>query len=285
MERLSEATRRWIREALYEDVGEGDWTTLWCVPASVRAEAEIVSRGTGVVAGLAAAAQVYAHLGDAELLAVAREGDRVDPGGLVARVGGGARSILTGERLALNFLMRLSGVASLTRRFVEAVAGTGARITDTRKTTPLWRELERMATRAGGAVNHRSGLYDMVLIKDNHLACAGGIVSAVERVRRANDRALAVEVEVTDLRGVESALEAGVDRILLDNMAPADVARAVQRIRSGANRKVQIEASGGVTLDTVGELAQAGVDFISVGALTHSAPALDMSLNLHAVRS
>lgn len=279
---IPDVVRRRIREALEEDIGTGDRTTEWCVPKETRARATIVARRAGVIFGLEAASEVFDALGGAELEPGVEEGASVREDDIVARVTGDARPILTGERVALNFLMHLSGVATLTRRFVEAVAGTDTRITDTRKTTPLWRELERRATRAGGAVNHRFGLYDMVLIKDNHLECAGGIAGAVRRARSADDSGLTIEVEVTDLEGVAAALEAGADRILLDNMPVEAVRRAVKLVRRQAP-DVAVEASGGVTLETVGELAKAGVDYISVGALTHSAPALDMSLRLRTV--
>jgi nicotinate-nucleotide pyrophosphorylase (carboxylating) len=279
---LSESARRQIAEALAEDVGSGDWTSQWCVDQSTRAEAEIVAKAGGVVAGLAAAAQVYAALGDAELVPLVNDGDSVAAGDAVAQVGGAARAVLTGERTALNFLGHLSGVATLTRRFVDAVGGTATRITDTRKTTPLWRELERAATRAGGAVNHRRGLDDMVLIKENHIAAAGGISAACERVRAANARGLKVEVETTSIEEVREALEAGVGRIMLDNMPVDSVRTAVELIDSSSPRP-EIEASGGVTLETVRELAEAGVDYISVGALTHSAPALDLSMRIRTV--
>jgi nicotinate-nucleotide pyrophosphorylase (carboxylating) len=211
------------------------------------------------------------------------DGDEVAVGTCVARVTGEARAILTGERTALNLLGHLSGVATLTRRYVKAVEGTGARITDTRKTTPLWRELERAATRTAGAVNHRRGLDAMVLIKENHLACGGGIEQAVARVRELNARGLAVEVETTNLQEVRAALAAGVDRIMLDNMPVEQVREAVQLI-AGRDPRPETEASGGVTLANVRELAQTGVDYISVGALTHSAPALDLSLSLRRVQ-
>lgn len=279
MERLSESSRRRIGEALQEDVGEGDWTTSWIVPSELEAEAQIECGADGVVAGLPAAIEVFRQAGGAVLEPLVNDGDSVVMGSTIARLRGPARAILTGERVALNFLMRLSGVATYTRRFVRAVEGTKARITDTRKTTPLWRELERAATRAGGAVNHRYGLFDMVLIKDNHLACTGEIAAAVARVREANERGLRIEVEVSGPAEVEAALESGVDRILLDNMTRDQVADAVRRIRGRAPR-VEIEASGGITLESVRSFAEAGVDLISVGALTHSAPALDFSLDL-----
>ncbi|NIR45588.1 MAG: carboxylating nicotinate-nucleotide diphosphorylase [Gemmatimonadetes bacterium] len=270
--------------ALAEDVGRGDRTTEWCVEAGARGRAEIVAKSTGVIFGHAVAAEVFRCAGGAELEPLVAEGSAVGRGTRIAGVAGPARTILTGERTALNFLGRLSGIASLTRRFVAAVEGTGARITDTRKTTPLWRELERAATAAGGAVNHRSGLDAMVLIKENHIASAGGIAAAVARVHGANREGLRVEVEVTDLDEVREALAAGVDRIMLDNMDLATVREAVRLIEDHDPRP-EIEASGGVDLDTVGDLARAGVGFISVGALTHSAPALDLSLRMTEVES
>jgi len=279
MEALSDTIRRRIAEALAEDIGAGDYTTLWCVDEGIRSEAEIVARSKGVMAGLAAAAEVYRQLGGAELQGLLRDGDWADADSVVARVTGSARSILTGERTALNLLGRLSGVATLTHWFVLAVDGTGARITDTRKTTPLWRELERLATRAGGAINHRRGLDKMVLIKENHLACAGGIQEATRRVREANRSGLKVEVETTNMEEVEAALAGGVDRIMLDNM-PADAVRNAVRLIDKHAPRPEVEVSGGITLSTVREFAEAGADFISVGALTHSAPALDLSLRI-----
>jgi nicotinate-nucleotide pyrophosphorylase (carboxylating) len=279
MSSLSDEVRDRIAAALAEDVGAGDRTSEWSVEADMAAEAEIVAVARGVVAGLEAAAEVYRQLGGADFQPLVGDGDAVAAGDVVARVTGAARSVLTGERTALNFLGHLSGVATLTRRFVAEVEGTAARITDTRKTTPLWRELERAATRAGGAVNHRCGLDAMVLIKENHLVCAGGITAAVERVRGANREALEVEVETTDMEEVREALEAGVDRIMLDNMPLESVREAVQAI-SARQPRPEIEASGGVTPEAARELARAGVDYISVGALTHSAPALDLSLRI-----
>ena len=282
MEPLSETVRRHIAEAVQEDVGSGDVTTKWCIEPNRQAEAEIVAKADGVIAGTAAAAEVYRHVGSVELVPQVRDGDSVVENTVVALVVGDASGILTGERTALNFIMRLSGVATLTRRFVDAIAGTGARITDTRKTTPLWRELERAATRAGGAVNHRGGLDAMVLVKENHLACTSGIGEAARRVQHANELGLKVEIETTTLDEVEEALAAGADRIMLDNMGAEEVRRAVTTIRAHSP-ELEIEASGGVTLESVRELAEAGVDFISIGSLTHSAPALDLSLRLRKV--
>lgn len=284
MTELSETARRRIVEALVEDTRSGDRTTQWCVPDHMNADAEILAKAPGVIAGLSAAACVYEALKGVDFTARIEDGDAVEAGDRVAGIAGSARTILTGERTALNLLGRLSGVATLTRRFVDAVAGTGARITDTRKTTPLWRELERAATRAGGAVNHRWGLDDMVLIKENHLASAGGVSEAVRRVKAKNDLGLELEVETTSLAEVEAALGAGVHRIMLDNMSPAAIREAVSLIREHESHP-EIEASGGVTLATVRAIAETGVDYISVGALTHSAPALDLSLRIVRLRT
>ena len=279
MQALSETIRRRIAEALAEDVGSGDVTTQWCIDAGARGKAEVVAKTKGVIAGQPAAAEVYRQLGGAEYQVIVRDGDWVSAGAVVARVSGSARSILTGERTALNLLGRLSGIATLTHQFVLAVDGTGAKITDTRKTTPLWRELERSATRAGGAVNHRRGLDKMVLIKDNHLVCAGGITQATRSVRESNTSGLSVEVETTNHEEIEAALTAGVDRIMLDNM-PVDAVRNAVRLIDKQSPRPEIEVSGGMTLSTVRDFADAGVDYISVGALTHSAPALDLSLRI-----
>ncbi len=274
---LSSQVRRQIAEALAEDIGTGDWTTLSCVDAELEGKAGIVTRQPGTVAGLEAAAAVYLQLGGAELIPEVDGGASVVEGDTLARVRGKASAILTGERLALNFLGHLSGVATLTRRFVDAIAGTGAKISDTRKTTPLWRELERAATRAGGAVNHRSGLDEMILIKENHLTCAGSIREAVRRAQSSNAHDLKIEVETTSLDDVKAALDAGVDRIMLDNM-PVELVREAVGLIGDRSPGTEIEASGGITLDSVFEFAETGVDYISIGALTHSAPALDLSL-------
>jgi nicotinate-nucleotide pyrophosphorylase (carboxylating) len=285
-----------VARALREDVGPGDVTSTACIPAGAQATAEIVAKAPGVVCGLDVAARVFAQV-DAALLwrAQAHEGDRVEPGQVVARLQGATRSILEGERVALNFLQRLSGVATLTRAFVDALSGTGCRVLDTRKTTPGLRLFERAAVRAGGGVNHRAGLHDMILIKDNHVAAAGGAVEAVTRAlaTRAFRPGLLVEVEATTLAQVEQLATLDVDRILLDNMGEADVARAVAMVdaagaqartsprRTGtARRWPELEASGGITLANARALALTGVDYVSVGALTHSAPALDLSLEL-----
>ncbi len=260
-----------IRAWLDEDVGTGDLTSAAVVDEDAVCEARIVAREPGVVCGLDAAGSVFATLG-ARLEPLVGDGDRVELGP-IARVDGPARAVLAGERLALNLLGRLSGIATLTRRYADAVEGTGATILDTRKTTPGFRELEKQAVRCGGGENHRLGLFDGVLIKDNHLRLAGSIGEAV---RRARGTGFPVEVECDTLAQVDEALGAGVDRIMLDNMSPDELRTAVGRV----NGRVELEASGGVTLANVRAVAETGVDFISVGALTHSAPALDVSLEV-----
>lgn len=264
-----------VARALAEDLGDGDVTTAATVPAETRAQAIIRQKAPGVIYGVEVAEQVFRSLDpDASF---ARE---VDEGvwresGEVLRIEGRARALLSGERTALNFLQRLSGVATMAARAVRAIEGTGARILDTRKTTPGLRALEKAAVAAGGATNHRAGLYDAILIKENHAALAGGVGEAV---RRARDHApgLPLEVECRDLTEVDEALAAGAPRLLLDNMSPAQLAAAVKHVAGRA----ELEASGGVTLQTLREVASTGVDFVSVGALTHSAPALDLSLLL-----
>jgi len=267
-----------VARALAEDVGSGDLTTEATVPAQARASGLITQKEPGVVYGLAVAEATFRALDrDIRCTALVTEGDWREEGP-VLRVEGSARALLTGERTALNFLQRLSGVATLTARCVRAVAGTGARILDTRKTTPGLRVLEKAAVAAGGGTNHRLGLYDAVLIKENHAAIAGGVAEAINRVRQALPAA-ALEVECRDLREVDAALAAGARRILLDNMTPAELRAAVDHVAGRA----ELEASGGVTLQTLPEIAGTGVHFVSVGALTHSAPALDLSLILQPV--
>jgi nicotinate-nucleotide pyrophosphorylase (carboxylating) len=272
-----------IDAALAEDLGAGDFTTLWTVPEERRARAEIVAKSPGVIAGSEVAAEVFRRVDAALRIEVtAPDSSAVAPGEAAMRVTGSARSILTAERTALNFLQQLSGVATATRRYVAAIAGTGARVIDTRKTTPGMRLLEKAAVVAGGGANHRVGLYDMVMIKDNHIAAAGGITAAVAAVRARNDRGLRVEVETTTMDEVREALAAGVDRVMFDNMDPATLREAVALVAATGDARPETEASGGITLETIRAVAESGVDFISVGALTHSAPALDLSLQLHA---
>jgi nicotinate-nucleotide pyrophosphorylase (carboxylating) len=264
-----------VARALAEDVGSGDVTTAATVPEEQQARALITQKGAGVVFGLDAAEATFRAL-DPGLVFVrlAQEGEWRD-GGPVLQIEGSARAILTAERTALNFLQRLSGVATLTARCVQAVSGTGARILDTRKTTPGLRALEKAAVAAGGGTNHRAGLYDAILIKENHAALAGGVGEAVMLARAAAPE-LPLEVECRSLAEVDEALGAGAPRILLDNLDPGQLRRAVHHVGGRA----ELEASGGVTLETLGATARTGVQFISVGALTHSAPALDLSLIL-----
>ena len=261
--------------ALAEDLGKGDLTTRLVVPEGVSGRARIEQKAAGVPAGLDVAAKVFERV-DRGLRwrAHAPEG-RWREGGLLAEVQGNAGSILGGERVALNFLGRLSGIATLTARYVSAVEGTRARILDTRKTTPGLRDLEKAAVRAGGGVSNRSGLYDAILIKENHAALAGGVAQAARRALE-RERGATIEVECATLEEVEGALSVGVPRLLLDNMSLDELRSAVEL----AGGRAQLEASGGITLDNVRAVAETGVDFISVGALTHSAPALDFSLLL-----
>jgi nicotinate-nucleotide pyrophosphorylase (carboxylating) len=265
--------------ALAEDVGEGDWTTRWTVPADRQVIGLVIAKAEGVIAGIPVAERVF-QLADArlEVHPLVGDGDRVQPGQRIVRVEGFAQGVLTAERVALNFVQRLSGIATITNAYVCAVEGTGARILDTRKTTPNLRALEKAAVRAGGGENHRAGLHDMVLIKENHLAAAGGIAKAVAAVRENNLPGLKVEVEVTTLAEVDEAIAARVDCILFDNMPIEMLRSGVARVQEAVGSDVATEASGGITLMTVREIAETGVDFISVGALTHSAPALDISL-------
>ena len=265
-----------VDRALAEDVGGGDVTTEATVPAEARARATIRQKAPGVVYGLEVAEAVFRRLDpDVSLERLVEEGVWRDEGGPVLRAEGSARALLTGERTALNFLQRLSGVATAAARAARAVEGTRATVLDTRKTTPGLRALEKAAVAAGGGANHRAGLYDMVLIKENHIAAAGGIEAAVRAAReRAPD--LPLEVEVRDTDEIDEALAAGAGRLLLDNMAPAELRHAVGHVAGRA----RLEASGGVTLEALKEIADTGVDWVSVGALTHSAAALDLSLLL-----
>jgi nicotinate-nucleotide pyrophosphorylase (carboxylating) len=277
MELRPEDVLRVVETALAEDVGAGDLTSEALVPSDARCRAQLLLEEPGVVCGVPVAAAVFRALdGTVRVEQPLDEGAVVSrPPAVLAEVEGPARAILTGERVALNLVGRLCGIASLTRRFAELVEGTGAAILDTRKTTPGLRVLERYAVRCGGGTNHRSGLYDAILVKENHLALAGGVAAAVAALRRTSN-GLPVEVEAETLEQVREALAAGVERILLDNMPPARVAEAV----SLAAGRAELEASGGVSLATVRSYAEAGVDYISVGALTHSARSLHVSLEV-----
>jgi nicotinate-nucleotide pyrophosphorylase (carboxylating) len=276
-----------IDAALAEDLGTGDVTSRWTVPDGAAGEAEIVAKATGVVAGVEVAAAVFRRFDPRlDLEVEAADGDAVVPGDRVLRVTGSLESILGAERTALNFLGRLSGIATAARRFVDALEGTGCQVLDTRKTTPGWRKLEKQAAASGGAVNHRAGLYDMVLIKENHVRAAGGVTEALAAsIGPARQAGLEVEIEVTDLAELELALagetaDARPDRILLDNMSIDQLERAVARVRALDPPRPVLEASGGVTLETARRIGATGVDFLSAGAITHSAPALDLSLQV-----
>jgi nicotinate-nucleotide pyrophosphorylase (carboxylating) len=270
-----------VARALAEDLGAGDITAEAVIDQAADARAEIVQKQPGVVFGLDAAAEVFRQAGAVALEAQAAEGewrDRVPA--IVATVAGPARALLAAERTALNFLCHLSWVATLTARFVEAAEGSGTKILDTRKTTPGLRALEKEAVAAGGGTNHRRGLDDAILIKDNHAALAGGVGEAVRRAREARP-GMEVEVECGDLDQVHEAIAADADRLLLDNMDLEGLLQAVAAAREGGREgSPKLEASGGVTLESVAEIAATGVDFVSVGALTHSAPALDLSMRI-----
>jgi len=272
---------RLVELALMEDIGVGDITTDATVPENQLAKGEMLCKEAGVIAGLEVIALVFSYCDHSITVSpVVPDGNVVRPGQIVAQLDGDTRSLLRGERTALNFLQRMSGIATLTRRYVEEVAGTNARITDTRKTAPGLRVLDKLAVRLGGGVNHRFGLDDMVLIKDNHIVAAGGIRSAVERCvsylqREAPD--IAIEVETKNLDEVREALQCeSVKRIMLDNFTTVAMKNAVELIE----HRVEVEASGGITLESVRSVAETGVDFISVGALTHSVKALDLSLEI-----
>lgn len=286
-----------VKFALSEDVGTGDVTTLNAVPVGVGARAAITAKEPGVVSGLEIAQLTFREVDPTvRYRATARDGDQVEAGVALAQVTGSAASIMTAERTALNFMMRMCGVATLTRRYVDAIAGTGAVILDTRKTTPGLRFLEKYAVQCGGGQNHRLALWDMYLVKDNHIRAAGGLTPAIDRIQRTR-RDLLLEVEVESLDQLHEALRPEVDRVLVDNQPPEVVRRCVEevdrwfrahppdhpRARPGARRWPEVEVSGGLHLDNVRAYAETGADYLSVGALTHSAPALNLSLEIEEV--
>jgi nicotinate-nucleotide pyrophosphorylase (carboxylating) len=286
-----------VKWALSEDVGSGDITTLNTLQSQVGARASIVVKEAGVIAGVEVARLTFREQ-DASLRfdTLVPDGTKVDAGVAVARISGSAGSILTAERTALNFIQRLSGIATLTRKFVEAVRGTDAIILDTRKTTPGLRYLEKYAVRMGGGQNHRFALWDMYLVKDNHIRAAGGLTAAIDRIQRTRQD-VPLEVEVESLAQLQEALRPEVDRILVDNRTVEEVKNAVVEVdrwykanppearamRKGAKRWPEVEVSGGLTLDTIRAYAQTGADYLSVGGLTHSAPALNLSLEIEEV--
>lgn len=273
-----------VRRALSEDIGTGDITTALTIPSDSISRAQIIMKEDGIIAGLEVAALVFGFTANSysafgqelEFTLIAEEGSRVRVGDAVAEITGMTAAILTGERTALNILQRMSGIATQTARLVELISHTGAAIVDTRKTTPGLRTLEKYAVRTGGGRNHRMGLYDAVLIKDNHIAAVGGIAAAIERARAGAPHTVKIEIECDTIDQVEQALEAGADMILLDNMSPDTLGKAVEICEGRA----LTEASGGITEESIVAVAETGVDLISVGALTHSVRALDISLEI-----
>jgi nicotinate-nucleotide pyrophosphorylase (carboxylating) len=274
-----------LRSFLAEDVGAGDVTTDATVSSTQRARGELIAKAPLVLAGIDLFCEVFRLLDSTtEAEICSHDGEELKPGKIPARVRASARALLTGERVALNLLQRLSGVATLTHQFVRAVAGTSAEILDTRKTTPGLRDLEKYAVRAGGGRNHRKDLNEAFLIKENHIRLAGGVSAALAAAQTAKARAAWMEIEVTNLDELRAALAYNPDVILLDNMNPALVHQAVQQVRAqDPARKIRTEASGGISLANLREFAEAGVDWISVGALTHSAPAVDLSFEIEPV--
>ncbi len=267
----------WLLAALREDLGSGDVTSEILVPPGLHGRAVMQAKESLVVAGLEIAIRAFTLLsGEVRVLARSEDGRKVEAGALLLELEGPVRDLLGGERVALNILQHLSGVATLTRRFVDTVEGTGTKILDTRKTLPGMRALEKYAVRVGGGVNHRSSLSEGILVKENHLAACGGVTEAVKAIKRNAPHTLRVEIEASTLDEVEEAVVAGVDAILLDNMSIETILQAVKRVRKTA----QLEVSGGVRLENVREIAETGVDAISVGMLTHSAPGVDISMLL-----
>ncbi len=278
---LTPRTEHLIDLALEEDAGLGDITSRAIFPPAHRSRATLIAKQALTLCGVAVAARVFTRVSaDLKTKPLARDGDRLAPGAPVLRVEGPTLALLTAERTALNFIQRLSGVATQAARYAAAVRGTGVRIVDTRKTTPGWRALEKYAVRCGGAGNHRSSLGELVLIKDNHIAAAGSLTKAVRLCRESAPHGARIEVEAKTAAEVREACRAGADIILLDNMTPAQVRAAVATIAGRA----QVEVSGGVTFATLADYALPGVDLISIGALTHSAPAVDLSLEVEPIR-
>ncbi len=268
--------REFIRSALAEDIGHGDLTTNLLIPREQKCSAHIVTREACTIAGMPFAFEAF-RLQEADIVceALAQEGERVKKGAVIALINGHTRPVLSAERTALNILQRLTGIATLTRRFVNEVGELPAKVLDTRKTIPMMRYMEKYAVREGGGQNHRFGLYDGILIKDNHILAAGGISNAVKRARGAHPF-MKIEVEAENLKEALEAVEAGASIVMLDNMSLDEMREAVREIKG----RVELEASGGVTIDTVRAIAECGVNYISVGALTHSAATADLSLEL-----
>ncbi len=266
-----------IKQALKEDIGSGDVTTNLVVKSDQIVNAEIIAKSEGILAGCDIVRMVFKCLDPkVKVRFNLKDGERFHSGQVIAQISGKATALLSGERTALNFLCRLSGIASLTRKFVDMISDTKAKILDTRKTTPLLRDWEKYAVRVGGGTNHRMGLYDMILIKDNHIKVAGNITEAIKRVQKNNKKRLLMEVEAKNLKEVREALALKVPVIMLDNMNIRQITQAVKL----AKGKAKLEVSGGVNLRNVRKIAQTGIDYISVGAITHSAPIVDMSMKI-----
>jgi nicotinate-nucleotide pyrophosphorylase (carboxylating) len=277
---LNEPLQTFLVNALKEDIGTGDITTELTVPQYLSSEAEILSKDDFILSGITVANMVFNLIStDIIFNAVLHDGHRVRKGDIIANLNGPTRGLLMGERTALNLLQRLSGIASLTGKFVDRIGDTDARIIDTRKTTPNMRSLEKYAVKVGGGYNHRFGLYDGILVKDNHVNAAGGVKEAVERIMEGRNHLMKIEIEVKTIGEFKEALSAGADVIMLDNMSVETMKEAVQIARNHKPSPV-LEASGGITEDNVRDIALTGVDFISVGALTHSAPAVDISMKI-----
>ena len=268
-----------VDRCLKEDIGEGDHSSLACVPEGAKGKAYLLVKDTGVIAGVELAERIFNQFDERlKFTRLIEDGTHVEPGDIVFEVEGPSRSILSTERLVLNFMQRMSGIATLTRKMVDLIIHTNTTLLDTRKTTPGIRYMEKWAVRIGGGANHRFGLYDMVMLKDNHIDYAGGLVEAVERTKKylaENNKDLKIEVEVRDMVELDKALSvSGVDRIMLDNFTPAELSEALKKIPD----HIETEASGGITDETIASYAETGVQFISSGALTHSAGSMDMSL-------
>lgn len=269
-----------IRLALAEDVRTGDVTSAFTIPETQRESARLIAKEAGTLAGLPVISLVFAELGaEVEVKLYKQDGDKVEKGDLIAELSGTTRDLLTGERTLLNFIQQLSGVATVASKFAEALKPGKTEILDTRKTVPGFRTLQKYAVRAGGGSNHRMGLFDMVLVKDNHIAASGGVLEALENVKAHNSAGLRVEIEVENLDDLRKLLHKGVDVIMLDNMDKETMARAVEIVRESGDT-VKLEASGNMNLERVKDLAGIGLDYISVGALTHSVKALDISMRI-----
>jgi nicotinate-nucleotide pyrophosphorylase (carboxylating) len=270
-----------IRLALAEDVHTGDFTSLWTLPAEQVQTATLIAKESGIVAGMPIIPLVFSELGgNVEIDAFIQDGDSVKSGDKIATIKGETKTLLSGERVMLNFLQQLSGVATITGKFVTALKGGKTKVLDTRKTIPGFRTLQKYAVLAGGGSNHRMGLWDMVLVKDNHIAAAGGVLEAWNAVKKQNTQNLKVEIEVENLEQLKLLLGLGVDRIMLDNMSNETMREAVRIVRESGDSP-ELEASGNMTLERVREIADIGLDFISVGALTHSVQALDISMRIN----